>query len=234
MQPAVSVIIPTLNEAATIGVTLDRIARLRVEHEVLVVDGGSSDDTVGIAQWCQARVLAAPTGRGSQMHTGAQAAAADVLWFLHADTRPPPGAGEHILEALADCSVVAGNFRLAFDGDSMGAALLSRIYPHLRRIGLRYGDSGLFVRRSVYEKAGGFRPYPLFEDLDLIRRLSRFGRVVTVPCTLETSSRRFERRNFGAMFAHWTALQLLYWAGVSPYTLARYYSHVRAQNRPGP
>ena len=231
MRPAVSVIIPTLNEAESIGVTLDRVGRLRMEHEIIVVDGGSRDDTAGIAQWCQARVLTSEPGRGRQMHAGAEAANTDILWFLHADTRPPADAGEYILQALADNQVAGGNFRLRFDGGGLGAALLTRVYPQLRWLGLRYGDSSLFVRRSAYEKVGGFQPYPLFEDLDLIRRLRPHGRFVTVPCVVETSSRRFENRNFAAMFAGWTALQVLYWAGVPPRTLARWYPPVRERTR---
>jgi rSAM/selenodomain-associated transferase 2 len=227
MRPAISVIIPTFNEARAIGVTLDRLSRLRMEHEVIVVDGGSSDDTVGIAQWCQAKVLTCEPGRGRQMHAGAEAASTDVLWFLHADTYPPAEAGEYILSALADNLVAGGNFRLRFGGGGFGAAVLTKIYPRLRWLGLRYGDSSLFVRRSVYQQSGGFRAYPLFEDLDLVKRLRVFGRFVTVPCVLETSSRRFEGRNFAAMFAWWTALQVLYWGGVSPLTLARWYPPVR-------
>ena len=227
MRPALAVIIPTLNEARTIGVTLDRVARLGMGHEVIVVDGGSRDDTVGIAQWCQARVLTAPAGRGTQLHVGAQAATADILWFLHADTRPPEDAGEHILNALADCTVAGGNFGLRFTGNRWGPATLTMIYPHLHWLGLRYGDSGLFLRRSIYTRLGGFKPYPLFEDLDLIRRARKFGRFVTVRSVLEASGRRFEDRNFAAMFAQWTALQVLYWAGVPPQTLARFYPPVR-------
>ncbi len=223
MRPAISVIIPTLNEAQTIGVTLDRLSRLRMEHEVIVVDGGSSDDTAGIAQWCQAKVLTCEPGRGRQMHAGAQAATTDVLWFLQADTYPPADAGEYILAALADNLVAGGNFRLRFRGGGFGAAILTKIHPRLRWLGLKYGDSSLFVRRSVYEQSGGFRAYPVFEDLDLVKRLRAFGRFVTVSCALETSSRRFE--------AWWTVLRVLYWGGVSPLKLARWYPSDRERGR---
>lgn len=201
--------------------------RLGTDVEVIVVDGGSEDDTAGIAQWCGARVLDSERGRGRQMHAGALAAQADILWFLHADTVAPVHACEFILEALSDHSVAGGNFCLRFDGSSSGARALTFVYPHLRKIGLKYGDSGIFVRKSVYEQVGGFQPYPIFEDLDFLRRAARYGKFVNVPCSLTTSSRRFEGRSFTLQFAHWSALQILYWAGVSPHRIGRYYSNAR-------
>jgi hypothetical protein len=124
---------------------------------------------------------------------------------------------------LEDESVVGGNFGLLFDGSSRAARRLTAIYPFLRLLGLCYGDSGIFLRKNVYEQIGGFRPLTLFEDLDLLRRLRRAGRFVHLPCSLRTSSRRFEQRNFALMWLHWASLQLLYWCGVSPNLLARWY-----------
>ena len=108
-----------------------------------------------------------------------------------------------------------------------GARLLTWIYPRLRWLGLSYGDSGVFVRRSVYLQVGGFRHVPLFEDLDFIRRLRRCGRFVHVDCALVTSSRRFQDRSFARTFARWTLLQALYCAGVSPAFLAKHYKPTR-------
>jgi GT2 family glycosyltransferase len=123
--------------------------------------------------------------------------------------------------------VTAGNFGLTFDGPTRAARLLTGIYPTLRWLNLCYGDSGIFVRRDVYEKIGGFRPFALFEDLDLLKRVRKAGRFVHLECRITTSSRRFENRNFVLMWSHWTALQVLYWAGVSPNLLARWYRHTR-------
>ncbi|HEX8187073.1 MAG TPA: hypothetical protein VF586_01900, partial [Pyrinomonadaceae bacterium] len=100
-------------------------------------------------------------------------------------------------------------------------------YPRLRLLGLAYGDSGFFVRRAAYERAGGFKPFPLFEDLDLLRALRRQGRFVQAEACVVTSSRRFEGRSFALTFARWSLLQCLYWLGVSPHTLARLYAPVR-------
>ena len=224
----ISVIIPALNEAAVIGATLDALLRLPGDLEILLVDGRSDDATVEIAgSYPRVCIVEAERGRGAQLREGARVATGDILWFLHADTIAVPEAPDQIRKALQDRDVAGGNFKLQFDGGSRGARMLTAIYPHLRKLGLCYGDSGIFTRRTNYELAGGFRPHPLFEDLDLVRRLRKTGRFVQAPCRLTTSSRRFEQRNFELMFAHWTALQALYWAGVSPRILSRMYPHAR-------
>jgi rSAM/selenodomain-associated transferase 2 len=220
-----SIIVPTLNEEKTIARTLAALHALDGDKEIIVVDGGSRDRT--IARAAAATVLQSEPGRGRQMHAGACRARGEALWFVHADTVPPPMALREIAGALADPAVGGGNFCLVFDGPSRPARQMTAIYPWLRLLGLYYGDSGIFLRRSVYEAAGGFRPYPIFEDLDLLRRIKSYGKLVHLDCALMTSSRRFENRNFAAVWANWIALQVLYWMGVSPDVLARWYRHVR-------
>lgn len=226
-RPELSVIIPALNEAHSIGATLDALTKLGGRAEVIVVDGGSNDETINIARERGARVLGSARGRGLQMHAGARAARGKVFWFLHADTLPPADAIERIGEALSDARTVGGNFRVRFDGERRAARFLTWLYPQLRKLGLCYGDSGLFVRREIYERVGGFQPFPIFEDLDLVRRLRRVGRVAHVPATVVTSSRRFEGRSFALIFARWSVMQALYWAGVPPRRLARMYAPIR-------
>jgi rSAM/selenodomain-associated transferase 2 len=223
----VSIIVPALNEASHIAGALRALQALEGEKEILVVDGGSEDRTVEVANEAGLRVLQSARGRGAQQHAGALQSRGDILWFVHADTIPPPNAISDIVSALKDSSVVGGNFGLLFDGSSRAARQLTGIYPALRRLNLCYGDSGIFVRRTVYEAIGGFRAFALFEDLDLLRRLRKAGRFVHLDTRIVTSSRRFENRNFAAMWIHWTALQLLYWAGVSPNLLARWYRSSR-------
>lgn len=225
-----SVIIPTLNEAAVLRVALTALEPLRGIADVIVVDGGSTDVTTSIAEGMQCAVLNSPRGRGLQLAAGAKAASGDVFWFLHADSIAPPDAAMQIERACATEGAVAGNFRLVFDGAEPGAKFITALYPQLRRIGLRYGDSGFFVRRSAYERAGGFRPLPIFEDLDLLRRVRPLGSWVTVKGPLVTSSRRFVGRPFVPVFARWTALQVLYWLGCEPERLGRMYyrKHPRA------
>jgi rSAM/selenodomain-associated transferase 2 len=222
----ISIIIPTLNEKTTICAAALSLAGLSGEFEVIVVDGGSDDGTAEIAAACGLAVIEAPRGRGLQMNAGAVQAKAGVLLFLHADTRLPDNALAMIQTSLADERVCGGNFRLAFDGGTFSAQLLTILYPLLRLGGMCYGDSGFFVRRKIFEELGGFRDYPIFEDCDLYRRLKKKGKFKRLPAIATTSSRRFEGR-FLRTFSLWSVLQLLYWLGVDPRRLGRLYKTVR-------
>jgi rSAM/selenodomain-associated transferase 2 len=229
-RPLISVIIPTLDEAHSLGATLQALTRIRHggRVEVIVVDGGSADATREIALEHGAHVILSARGRGAQMHAGATIARGDALWFLHADTIPPPDSPGLILAALGrDANVVGGNFAINFDGTGFAARFLTWLYPQLRKLGLCYGDSAIFARASVYRAVGGFKPFPIFEDLDLMRRLKRRGRLVHLSAQVVTSSRRFEGRSFAFTFARWSLLQALYWLGVNPHTLSRLYAPIR-------
>lgn len=221
-----SIIIPVLNEATTLPVLAQSLASLAEPLEIIVADGGSTDGTAELARAYGWQVVSAPRGRGSQMNVGARLATGEVLLFLHADTHLPAAAVTEIAAALADAQVSGGNFNLAFAGTSRAARWLTWLYPYLRLGGMCYGDSAIFVRRSVFEDLGGYREFPLFEDVDLFRRLRRAGRFVRVPATATTSARRFEGR-FGRTFALWACLQVLYWLGVAPQRLARFYRVAR-------
>ncbi|HJU54206.1 MAG TPA: TIGR04283 family arsenosugar biosynthesis glycosyltransferase [Pyrinomonadaceae bacterium] len=224
-----SIIIPTLNEARSIAAKLDAVTKVRGRVEVIVVDGGSSDGTLEILRERGARVVTSERGRGAQMHAGARVAVGEALWFLHADTIPPADAAERITDALRDAAVAGGNFCVRFDGARRAARFLTWLYPRLGKLGLCYGDSGIFVRRDAYGRIGGFKPFPIFEDLDLVRGLKRVGRVVRLPAQVITSSRRFEGRSFALTFTRWSALQVLYWLGVHPRRLGRLYAPVRGK-----
>jgi rSAM/selenodomain-associated transferase 2 len=222
----ISIIIPTLNEETTIRGLAADLARLAGPAEVIVSDGGSEDGTAEMARESGLRVIAAPRGRGGQMNAGARLARGEALLFLHSDTRLPAGALAEIARALRRPEVCGGHFSLVFEGRTWEAHALTRLYPLLRLGGMCYGDSGFFVRRQVFERAGGFRDYPIFEDCDLYRRLRRLGRFVRLPAAATTSSRRFEGR-FLRTFALWSFLQVLYWLGVDPRRLDRIYKPVR-------
>ncbi len=223
----ISIVVPTLNEEVSITRTLAALNALAGEKEIIVVDGGSTDATCDRARGLADKLLQTEPGRGPQLHAGACAARGSVLWFVHADTLPPCRALAEIERALNDQSTAGGNFAIVFDGCTRAARSMSIIYPWLRLLGLCYGDAAIFVRRPAYEATGGFRPYALFEDLDLVKAIKRQGRFVHLDCAVTTSSRRFEQRNFAAVWAHWISLQLLYWLGVSPDLLGRWYRHVR-------
>lgn len=223
----VSIIVPTLNEESQIAETLHALQQLSGDREIIVADGGSTDGTRELVAAHGIMLVNSKRGRGSQMHAGALQATGDVFWFVHADTIPPPNSLEVIVNSLRDSSIAGGNFGLLFDGPSRAARQLTAVYPYLRHLGLCYGDSGIFVRRVNYAAIGGFAPFALFEDLDLLRKLKRTGKFAHVPFRIVTSSRRFEKRNFALMWVHWTMLQILYWCGVPPNLLARWYRHAR-------
>jgi len=230
-RPSVSVIIPTLNEEQSIGATLEAIAQVKGEFEVIVADGGSKDRTIEIARQFGARVIASDQGRGTQMHNGARAARGQTFLFLHADTVAPGDLVMQIIKALlSDETALGGNCDIRFDGTSHAASFMTWLYPKLGNLGLCYGDSGIFVRASVYKEIGGFNSFPLFEDLDFIKRLKKRGRMIHLPIELVTSPRRFEGRRFPFTFARWSILQALYWIGVSPRTLSKLYAPLRKQD----
>jgi len=221
-----SIIIPTLNESAALEDLAASLLSIRGEFEVIAADGGSTDGTPWIAREFGWRVVDSPRGRGQQMNKGAGRATGEILLFLHADTRLPVEALDAIEEALRDDLTGGGNFSLRFDGSSREARLLTRIYPLLRLFGMCYGDSAIFVRRDLFERIGGYREFPLFEDVDLFKRLKKAGRFVRLPVFATTSSRRFEGR-FVRTFALWSMLQALYWIGVRPERLNRLYRPLR-------
>src|SRR5262245_13378477 len=225
-NPLVSIIIPTLNEAAIILDLAASLGRLRGDFEVIICDGGSSDATVEMARNAGLRVIAAERGRGRQMNAGARLAKGETLLFLHADTRLPEDALALVAGALADEKVCGGNFSLNFAGGAREARLLTGIYPFLRLGGMLYGDSAIFVRRDVFESLGGYRDYSIFEDCDLYRRMRRVGKFVRLNARATTSSRRFEGR-FIRTFALWSLMQVLFWMGVNPNLLNRLYKPLR-------
>lgn len=232
-RPLLSIIIPTLNEEASIGKTLKALsAWASANTEVIVADGGSEDSTTAIAQHFGARVVVSERGRGNQLHCGAQNARGENLLFLHADTTCSRDATESMEAVLStDLTIAGGNFDVCFDGQTRAACFMTWLYPKLGKLGLCYGDSGIFVRASVYKQIGGFRPIPLFEDLDFVRRLKKAGRMVHLPVAVVTSSRRFENRSFALTFARWSILQSLYWLGVPPRILNQLYSPLRTTER---
>jgi rSAM/selenodomain-associated transferase 2 len=227
-RPALSIIIPTLNEADSIQKSLEAVGRIHGHVEVIIVDGGSDDRTTEIARQNGAIVVTSERGRGLQMNVGARVARGDALLFLHADTIPPPDAAERINAVFArNAAILGGNFAIYFDGNKRGARFMTWLYPRLGKLGLCYGDSGIFVRTSAYKEIGGFKPIPLFEDLDFVRLLKKRGGMVHLPVAVVTSSRRFEGRSFVLTFAQWSILQVLYSLGISPRVLNQLYAPLR-------
>lgn len=219
----VSVVIPTLNEATVLGRTLREIGGAQ-DIEIIVVDGGSCDSTVKIAERFGALVVMAHRGRAHQMNVGAAAAKGEVLVFLHADTRLPTDFARLIHETLRDPVVVAGAFRLRLDSPRYSVRLVERMANFRSRwLRLPYGDQALFVKRHVFRAAAGFARLPIMEDFEFVRRLARWGRIVIVPAEVVSSARRWERLGVLRTTLINQMMILGYAVGVSPSRLARWY-----------
>jgi rSAM/selenodomain-associated transferase 2 len=222
-----SVIVPTLDEASVIAVTLTA-ARAAANVELIVVDGGSSDDTVRIARDLADEVLSTARGRALQMNAGARMARGDVFLFLHADTRLPVGYAAAIGAALEDAGAVGGRFDLRLDAPGVAYRLLERaITTRSRLTRVATGDQAIFVRRAVFERLGGFPLLPLMEDVALARALKRTGRVACLRDAVLTSARRWQRHGLARTVVLMWTLKLAYYVGVSPERLARAYAHAR-------
>ena len=220
-MPQLSVVVPALDEAARIRETLAPLAPLRrAGAEVLLVDGGSTDGTPGVAAPLCDRVLTAPRGRASQMNAGAAAARGEALLFLHADTLLPPGAAEAVRAALEPAEW--GRFDVRLDGRHPLLPLIARMMNWRSRVtGIATGDQAMFVRASVFRELGGFATMPLMEDVELSRRLRRRGRPACLRLRVTTSARRWQRHGVLRTVLMMWRLRLAYFLGVEPERLAR-------------
>jgi rSAM/selenodomain-associated transferase 2 len=227
--PLISIIVPVLDEARALPALLDDLAQLDGRWEVVVADGGSRDASLAIAAAhpTAPSVVSTRPGRAWQLNGGAQTAHGDVLVFLHADTRLPPGAYASLVRTLADRDVVGGNFALRFDGGDRFSRLLGGWYALQRRAGIYYGDSAIWLRRDAFGRLGGFRALAIMEDYDLARRLERAGRTACLPGPAVTSARRWQRAGLVRTIASWVLIRWLFLAGVPPHRLVRLYPTIR-------
>ena len=245
----VAIVVPTLNEELTIARTLPAAQAalaaltshepLAAGSELVVADGGSRDRTVAVARALGARVVAGPAGRGGQLNRGAAATTAEILLFLHADTTLPEGALAAIRAAVAGNRggnrggdpaqpAIGGAFLVRFDQGGpllrLGAWLINQ---RTRATRLPLGDQAHFVTRAAFEQLGGYRDWPILEDLDFAWRLRRHGRTVILRQRVTTGARRFVELGVARTVATNWLIWLLFVAGVSPRRLARFYGNVR-------
>ena len=223
----VSVIVPTLNEAPVLAATLARV-RATCPHEIIVVDGGSDDETGHVATGRADSVLTAARGRAAQMNAGAAVARGDVLVFVHADTLVPSTFVAAIEHACGDPNVVGGRFDVELSPSSPLIWLTGWLMNWRSRLTrIATGDQAIFIRRDTFAALGGFADIPLMEDIDLSRRLKRAGRVACLRERVTTSSRRWRAHGVVRTILLMWALRVLYFCGVGPERLAQLYRNVR-------
>ncbi len=246
----ITVVMPTLNEETILPLTLQRTSSLGFDR-IVVADGGSTDKTRELVQSaiaaqhsettpqssarspqhfpaCPITLLPSSPGRARQMNQGAAASQGDILLFLHADTHLPSNARAAIEQALADQTCVGGRFNLRFERDAGWGWLIGRMISlRSRWSGMATGDQAIFVRRSAFDTLGGFADIPIMEDIDFVQRLKRLGRVAPLRSSAITSFRRWERRGpIRTILLMWT-LRFLYWVGINPHRLSKFYSAIR-------
>jgi rSAM/selenodomain-associated transferase 2 len=219
----ISIVIPILNEEEILEASLKSLSECIEGHELIIVDGGSTDNSAQIADR-YAQVIHSAAGRGPQMNCGADAASGEILLFLHADCRLEPGSLSAIEAAMEDCTFVGGCFQQRIDAEGWGFRLIEfMIQLRALRRACIYGDQGIFIRRSTFEEIGGFPDVPLMEDVVLSKKLRRAGKTCLVRKAIISSARRWQK--LGATrttLTNWY-LRVLHSFGVSPHRLAKIY-----------
>ena len=223
----ISLILPALNEAAAIGATLANLATER-PHEILVVDGGSTDATADIVRAAGVTLLTGARGRAAQMNLGARHATGDVLMFLHADCTLEPGSLDAARRTLREYRVAAGCFCMRVDAGGLVYRMIdAAATARVRLTGLIYGDQGLFLTREMFERVGGFPNLRLMEDVFISFALRKLGRMRVADSRIVVSARRWQKVGpIRQTLRNWT-LTALAAAGVHPDRLAEYYPNVR-------
>ncbi len=232
-----SIIIPVLNERECLPTTLSALQGQPCIHEVIVVDGGSTD---GTRDWLRhqssVHVIDSASGRGNQMNAGAEAATGDTLLFLHADCFLPHDAAERLQGALSVGGVVGGCFRVRFAEAHPRSLRVVVAGINMRTILFRSatGDQAIFVRHSIFESVGSFQNWPLFEDIDLVRRIKRAGKFVALRSPVTLSARRYIRHGVWRTTFLMFFLRLGFWAGVPVVKLKRWFVDVRPHLKTSP
>jgi rSAM/selenodomain-associated transferase 2 len=222
----ISIIIPALDEADAIATNLTILQPMRKRgHQVILVDGGSHDNTIAIAKPLVDQVLLSLASRAAQMNAGAAAASGDLLWFVHADTLAAPDADVLLEDALHDSTKKWGRFDIRLSGDAAALRIIEQMMNWRSRLsGIATGDQGIFIRRETFERICGFADIPLMEDIEICKRLKRTaGRPLCLSRKLTTSSRRWEKQGILRTVVLMWRLRLAYWLGVNPADLAHQY-----------
>lgn len=223
----ISIIIPALNESSSIRATLNPLQTLRKKgHEIILVDGGSSDDTMKLSRPLVDLLLSSQPGRARQMNAGARKARGPILLFLHADTQLPADTDKLIVSGLAEEQRHWGRFDVRLSGRRIPLRLVEKLMNLRSRLtGIATGDQAIFVRRELFETLRGFPDIPLMEDIAMCRRLKKTGPPLCLRQSVVTSSRRWEKQGILRTILLMWSLRMAYFLGVSPEHLARRYGY---------
>lgn len=229
----VSIIIPAYNEETSIAAALEGLKCVRGDFEVLVADGSSTDRTAEIVREFSVtfphslRLVECVRNRALQCNRAVEQAHGNVYLFLHADILVAPETVEAVEHSLVDPKVIGGNFQIVFEGNSFVERFFTWCYRVRRPFGIYYGDSGVFVRREVFERLGGFKPIPIMDDYEFVRRMERGGHTVCLDPPMLVSDRRWRVQGLFPTLFSWVWIQTLYSLGVPAERLARWYAPLR-------
>lgn len=223
LPETISIIIPVLNEATQLPKIL-AIRDIATNVEIIVVDGGSQDETVEIALKSSVKLIQSEPGRSRQMNAGAAIATGKIFLFLHADTQLPKQFENLIHQTLCQPTTIAGAFELRIEGDLLGLRWIERsVNWRSRYLQMPYGDQALFLRRDTFEEVGGFPELPIMEDFELVRKLRQHGKISIAPAAVITSGRRWQKLGVVRTTVLNQAIILAYFLGVSPFRLRQWY-----------
>jgi rSAM/selenodomain-associated transferase 2 len=220
-----SIIIPVLNEETALENNLEKLQWVRqLGHEIIVVDGGSHDNSVALSESLASRVVCSPPGRALQMNVGAKSATGDVFLFLHIDTLLPNDAIAVLEQAMPDGLSGWGRFDVQLSGRHVLFRIIERMMNWRSRLtSIATGDQAIFVSRDLFERLDGYAAIPLMEDIEISRRLKKYCKPIFFPQKVVTSSRRWEQGGICKTVWLMWQLRLAYWLGLDPARLAKRY-----------